>query len=297
MNAPHGGSLSDSRVSRLVELALMEDIGVGDLTSDAIIRESDLGSAEFLCKEEGIVAGLDVAGLVFELCDHSITLDRRVADGQPVGPGTIIAVADGKARGLLRGERTALNFVQRMSGIATMTSRFVKAVEGTGAKITDTRKTAPGIRVLDKMAVRMGGGVNHRFGLDDMILIKDNHVVAAGGIARAIKLCREYLMEHEITAAVEVETKNLAEVDEALTCLGVDRIMLDNFTVEAMRKAVERIAHTTAVEASGGITLERVRVIAETGVDYISIGALTHSVKGLDISLELTHMSRTDDHH
>jgi nicotinate-nucleotide pyrophosphorylase (carboxylating) len=184
-----------------------------------------------------------------------------------------------------------------MSGIATATARYARAVEGTGAKITDTRKTVPGLRVLDKLAVRLGGGVNHRFGLDDMVLIKDNHIVAAGGIARAVRLCREYLASGEITARIEVETKNLAEVDEALTCTGIDRIMLDNFQPELMRRAVERIGHSVEVEASGGITLETVRLVAETGVDFISVGALTHSVKGLDISLELTHTSASGNHH
>jgi nicotinate-nucleotide pyrophosphorylase (carboxylating) len=296
MTTPHGSPLTDSRISRLVELALMEDIGMGDLTSDAIIDEGDLGSAEFLCKEPGIIAGLDVVALVFELCDHSITLSRRMADGQAVKAGEVIALADGSARGLLKGERTALNFIQRMSGIATATARYVRAVEGTGARITDTRKTVPGLRVLDKLAVRLGGGVNHRFGLDDMILVKDNHIVAAGGIARAVQLCREYITANDITARLEVETKNLAEVDEALTCTGIDRIMLDNFQPDLMRKAVGRIDHSVEVEASGGITLETIRAVAETGVDFISVGALTHSVKGLDISLELTHTSASGDH-
>jgi nicotinate-nucleotide pyrophosphorylase (carboxylating) len=297
MTQNQGSSLTDSRISRLIEVALMEDIGIGDLTGDAIVGEADLGSAEFLCKEQGVVAGLDVVALVFELCDHSLTVNRRFADGTPVKAGDILAVVDGNARGLLRGERTALNFIQRMSGIATATARYVQAVEGTGAKITDTRKTVPGLRVLDKMAVRLGGGVNHRFGLDDMILIKDNHIVAAGGIVRAVKLCRDYLALNEIAAKVEVETRNLAEVDEALSCRGIDRIMLDNFSVDQMRKAVERIAHAAEVEASGGITLETVRPVAETGDDFISVGALTHSVKGMDISLELTHTSAPGDHH
>jgi nicotinate-nucleotide pyrophosphorylase (carboxylating) len=286
------GLLNDSRVSRLVELALLEDVGMGDITSDAILTDTDLGGASFLCKQEGVVAGLDVAALVFQYCDHSISLTRRVEDGGAVTPGMTLAVVDGLAKGILRGERTALNFVQRMSGIATTTRRYVQAVAGTGATITDTRKTAPGLRVLDKMAVRFGGGANHRFGLDDMVLIKDNHIVAAGGIARAVKLCREYLEENGITAAIEVETKNLAEVDEALSCPGIRRIMLDNFPVPLMTKAVERIARRCEVEASGGITLATVRAIAETGVDFISVGALTHSVQGLDISLELSHTAR-----
>ena len=285
-------ALSDSRVGRAVELALMEDIGMGDITSDAILAETDLATATFLCKQEGVVAGIDVAALVFSYCDHSITLHRQVKDGERVAPGTVIARVDGDARGVLRGERTALNFLQRMSGIATLTAEYVKAVAGTRAKITDTRKTAPGLRVLDKMAVRLGGGVNHRFGLDDMVLIKDNHVVAAGGIAAAVARCRNYLAEHSIRATIEVETRTLAEVDEALSCAGIARILIDNFSTDQMKKAVDRIGRRVEVEASGGITLATVRSVAETGVDFISIGALTHSVKALDISLELTQTAR-----
>jgi len=285
-------ALSDSRVGRAVELALMEDIGMGDITSDAILAETDLAEATFLCKEQGVLAGIDVAALVFSYCDHSITVHRLVADGTAVAPGTVIARVDGDARGILRGERTALNFLQRMSGIATLTAEYARAVGGTRARITDTRKTAPGLRALDKMAVRLGGGVNHRFGLDDMVLIKDNHVVAAGGIAAAVARCRNYLAEHGLTAAIEVETRNLAEVDEALSCAGIARIMLDNFSVELMKKAMDRIGRRVEVEASGGITLATVRSVAETGVDFISIGAITHSVKALDISLELTQTAR-----
>ena len=233
---------------------------------------------------------------MFSYCDHSITLHRLVQDGSPVKPGLVIARLDGNAKGILRGERTALNFLQRMSGIATLTGEFVRAVAGTGAKITDTRKTAPGLRALDKMAVRLGGGVNHRFGLDDMVLIKDNHIVAAGGIAAAVTRSRTYLADHGIDARIEVETGNLAEVEEALSCPGVGRIMLDNFDPGAMKKAVERIGRRVEVEASGGITLATVRAIAETGVDFISVGALTHSVKALDISLELSQTARGRAH-
>ena len=291
-----GDSLNDSSIGRVIELALMEDIGLGDITGDAILEETDLAAAEFLCKGEGIVAGIDVAGIVFSYCDHSITLHRLVQDGSAVNPGLVLARIDGNAKGILRGERTALNFLQRMSGIATLTGRFVRAVAGTGAKITDTRKTAPGLRALDKMAVRLGGGVNHRFGLDDMVLIKDNHIVAAGGIAAAVTRCRRYLGERRVEARIEVETKNLAEVDEALSCTGVGRIMLDNFDTGTMKKAVERIGRRVEVEASGGITLATVRAVAETGVDFISVGALTHSVKALDISLELTQTARGRAH-
>jgi nicotinate-nucleotide pyrophosphorylase (carboxylating) len=280
-------ALNDSRIGRLVELALMEDIGLGDLTSDAVLGENELAGGEFLCKENGSVAGLDVAALVFQYCDHSITLNPAVSDGTPVKRGDSIARIDGNARAILRGERTALNFLQRMSGIATLTRKYVETVSGTPAKITDTRKTAPGLRVLDKMAVRLGGGVNHRFGLDDMVLIKDNHIVAAGGITQAVRRCREYLTTREIKAAIEVETRTVEEVREALRCSGINRIMLDNFAIDQMSQAVLVIAHRVEVEASGGITLDNVRAVAETGVDFISIGALTHSVKALDISLEL----------
>lgn len=282
--------LNDSRVSRLIELALMEDIGLGDLTSDAIIPDAQLGTAEFLCKEDGVIAGLEVAALVFEICDHSVTVAPLIRDGERARRGQTVAKIDGSAKSILKGERTALNFMQRMSGIATTTRRFVDAVAGTNAKIVDTRKTVPGLRVLDKWAVRLGGGVNHRFGLDDMVLIKDNHIVAAGGITKAVEACRKFLKAEEHDVKIEVETKNLAEVQEALRCSGVHRIMLDNFELDAMRNAVDIIARKVEVEASGGVTLQTVRAIAETGVDFISVGALTHSVNGLDISLELLHV-------
>lgn len=280
--------LNDSRIGRLVELALMEDIGLGDVTTDAIVPEASLGKGEFVCKDAGVVAGLEVAGLVFRYCDQSITLTPAIAEGGVAQVGQVIATVDGDARSILRGERTALNFLQRMSGIATLTRLYVDTVEGTNARITDTRKTAPALRLLDKLAVRLGGGVNHRFGLDDMILIKDNHIVAAGGIADAVKRCMSYLREERLDLAIEVETRNLDEVREALACTGVKRIMLDNFTLTELRNAVALIAHRVEVEASGGITLGTVRSVAETGVDFISIGALTHSAKALDISLELT---------
>jgi nicotinate-nucleotide pyrophosphorylase (carboxylating) len=278
---------NDSRISRLVELALIEDIGLGDLTGEAIIPEDQLGEAELLCKAGGIVAGLPIAEMVFTFCDTSLTFEPHVADGSPVLAGQRLARVSGLLRGILKGERTALNFLQRMSGIATMTSKYVKAIEGTGARITDTRKTAPGLRALDKVAVSLGGGTNHRFGLDDMVLIKDNHIAAAGSITAAVTRCREFLERHQISAAIEVETTTLAQVNEALGCEGIQRIMLDNFNIEKMREAVTIINRRCEVEASGGITLERIRPVAETGVDVISVGALTHSVSALDISLEI----------
>ncbi len=286
----HSNVLNDSRVGRVIELALLEDIGLGDLTSDAIIPDAKLGRAEFLCMEEGVIAGLEVATLVFQYCDHGVTVQPLIRDGEFAKKGQTVAKIDGSAKSILKGERTALNFLQRMSGIATMTRSFVDAVAGTKAKIVDTRKTVPGLRVLDKWAVRLGGGMNHRFGLDDMVLIKDNHIVAAGGITQAVSACFKYLADEGHDVKVEVETKNLPEVQEAIHCKGVHRIMLDNFLLDEMREAVAMIAHRAEVEASGGVTLQTVRAIAETGVDFISVGALTHSVKGLDISLELLHV-------
>jgi len=284
--------LHDNRINRLIELAILEDVGLGDLTSEAVVPVDRMGRGKILCKETGVVAGLEVAELVFRHCDQSISMACTVQDGAPVDRGAIVARLEGNLRGILLGERTALNFLQRMSGIATLTRKYVQAVEGTSARILDTRKTAPGLRALDKLAVRLGGGVNHRFGLDDMILIKDNHVVAAGGIKAAVELCKQRLAADELSLPIEVETKNLAEVREALECGGMQRIMLDNFAPDDMRRGVEMIAHRFEVEASGGISLENVRSIAQTGVDYISIGALTHSPKGLDLSLDLVQIGQ-----
>jgi nicotinate-nucleotide pyrophosphorylase (carboxylating) len=278
---------NDGRIVRAVESALLEDIGLGDITGDATIPADQHAEGVFLCKERGVIAGLEVAALVFTLCDPESTLERLVNDGSPVRAGENAAIVRGTARGLLRAERTALNFLQRMSGIATATRCYVDAVAGTSARITDTRKTAPGLRMLDKWAVRMGGGVNHRFGLDDMVLIKDNHIAAAGSITTAVSRCVAYLQERKLSLGVEVETTSLDQVREAMHCSGVTRIMLDNFDPAAMSEAVRIINHTVEVEASGGITLSTVRAFADTGVDVISIGALTHSVRALDISLEL----------
>jgi nicotinate-nucleotide pyrophosphorylase (carboxylating) len=283
----NGDALHDGHVERLIELAIMEDVGLGDLTSEAIIPDERPGKAELLCKEDGVLAGLAVAAKVFRHCDDRVTLVPSVADGGEVKRGETIALIGGNTRAILMGERTALNFLQRMSGIATLTRKFVKAVAGTGVKITDTRKTVPGLRVFDKWAVRLGGGVNHRFGLDDMILIKDNHIAAAGSITNAVERCRRYMDVRRVSVPIEVETKNLPEVEEALSISGIARIMLDNFAVADMRRAVELIDHRVEVEASGGITLDSVEGIAGTGVDYVSIGGLTHSAKALDISLEL----------
>lgn len=279
-------TMEHGRIHQIIEDALREDAGLGDITGDATVAGDALGVAEFLCKEPGTIAGLEVAALVFQYCDPSVTFGPRYEDGAQVKAGEVIAAVSGSARAILKAERTALNLLQRMSGIATTTRRYVDAVAGTGARITDTRKTVPGLRVLDKAAVRAGGGVNHRFGLDDMVLIKDNHIAAAGGITEAVRRCNAYLTDHAIRIPVEVETATLDQVREALACTGIARIMLDNFSLPAMREAVLLIDHRVEVEASGGITLDTVRPVAETGVDLISVGALTHSVRALDISLD-----------
>ncbi|HTX17043.1 MAG TPA: carboxylating nicotinate-nucleotide diphosphorylase [Bacteroidota bacterium] len=280
-------SLQDSRVGRLIEQALMEDIGFGDITSESLVPEEKLGRGVIQLKEPGIISGIELVPLVFQYADPQTTVTPKIRDGMMGTPGQIIGEVDGPVRGILLAERVALNFLQRMSGIATTTHRFVHAVEGTGAKITDTRKTAPGLRMLDKKAVRDGGGVNHRFGLDQMVLIKDNHIAAAGSLTKAVAACREYLRERKIKIEVEVEATSIAEVAEAVACEGLSRILLDNFSPEPMAEAVRLINHRVEVEASGGVTLATVRQIAETGVDFISVGALTHSPKALDISLEI----------
>ena len=276
------------RIGRIIEDALREDAGLGDVTTDSIFPENVQGVAELTCKDSGVLAGLEVAAMVFHTCDPGTIFGQTVEDGASVRPGDVLAVIRGSVRGLLMGERTALNLLQRMSGIATATRHYVDAIAGTSARITDTRKTVPGLRVLDKWAVRLGGGVNHRFGLDDMVLIKDNHIAAAGNITEAVARCRTFLSVRKLDLAIEVETTSMAQVEEALRCRGIRRIMLDNFPVPAMREAVLLIDHRVEVEASGGITLDTVRAVAETGVDLISVGALTHSVRALDNSLELT---------
>ena len=278
-------------MARAIELALMEDSGSGDLTSESIVDDTAAGEAEIICKESGIVAGLDAARLVFRSCDRLSEYSPLKDEGAAVHRGEVVANVSGKLRGILRGERVALNLLQRMSGIATLTRAFVDAVSGTRAKITDTRKTAPGLRVFDRWAVRLGGGVNHRFGLDDMMLIKDNHIAAAGSITAAVEACKRLASARGLDIAIEVETKNLAEVGEALRCSRVTRIMLDNMSLSDMKHAVEMIDRRVEVEGSGGITLENVRAYARTGVDFISVGALTHSVRALDFSLGLLRMT------
>ncbi len=267
-------------IRRLVQRALDEDLP--DITSEAIFAPGDRGAAELVIKADGVIAGLEFAELTFAILDSSARFNAKVEDGGRVRPGQIIGEISASVHALLSGERTALNFLQRASGIATMTRQFVDAVSGTKAKICDTRKTVPGLRLLDKYAVAAGGGENHRFGLYDMFLVKNNHIDRAGSIRAAV----EGIRARGMPQAVMIEVRDRDELDEALA-LRPDFILLDNMTLAEMRAAVERTAGRVTLEASGGITLQNVRAIAETGVDRISIGALTHSVKALDISMRI----------
>lgn len=280
--------VTDGAMLRAIENALREDIGAGDITTESIIPEGARGRALFLARANGVLAGLEVAQSVFLLVDEDLRFSSRLRDGMPLLRGATIASIEGRVASILTAERTALNFLQRMSGIATMTASFVRLAEGTGAAIVDTRKTAPGLRAFDKAAVRAGGGRNHRFGLDDMALIKDNHIAAAGSLEEAVRAILLRLPQ-ERSIRVEVECESLAQLSEALGCEGIDVIMLDNFSLEHLRTGVRMIRAArpaVKIEASGNVDEQTVRRIAETGVDMISIGALTHSVKALDISLE-----------
>lgn len=280
---PHYGlSISD-----FISQALKEDIGDGDHTSLSTIEPSALGKADVKVKEEGIIAGLVVADQVLNAVDPRCIVKTLCAEGSLVRKGDVVMKVEGPVQSLLQAERLLLNCMQRMSGIATMTRRFVDVVAGTGAKILDTRKTTPNFRLFEKWAVSLGGGTNHRFGLYDMILIKDNHVDASGGIVPAIEKANTYLRTKGKELRIEIETRNIAEVEEVLRHGGVHRIMLDNFSPQAMHEAVLKINKSYETEASGGITLENVRAYAETGVDFISVGALTHSYKSLDISMKI----------
>lgn len=270
----------------LIDLAFAEDIGDGDHTTLCCIPEDAMGKSHLLIKEDGILAGVDVAREVFHRFDRTMLMEVFMEDGAQVKKGDIAFVVSGKVRSLLQTERLMLNIMQRMSGIATMTNKYVKLIEGTGAHVLDTRKTTPGMRMLEKQAVKIGGGVNHRIGLFDMILLKDNHVDFAGGIENAIDRCHHYLNEKGLDLKIEIEVRNFDELQQVLDKGGVNRIMLDNFTVADTKKAVDIINHRFEVESSGGITFDTIRSYAEQGVDFISVGALTHSVKGLDMSFK-----------
>jgi len=270
----------------LIDAALAEDVGPGDFTTLWTVPEGRRAEARIVAKSPGVIAGAEVAVEVFRRVDPSLEVTVDAADGSAVEPGDVAMTIRGSARSILTGERTALNFMQRLSGVATVTRRYVQAVEGTGARVIDTRKTTPGMRALEKAAVVAGGGANHRFGLHDMVMIKDNHIAAAGGITAAVRAVRG---RNDRGLRVEVETTSLDEVREALA-VGADRIMFDNMSVSLMREAVARVRAADPrpeTEASGGITLETIRGYAETGVDFISVGALTHSAPSLDLSLQL----------
>ncbi|NLI99671.1 MAG: carboxylating nicotinate-nucleotide diphosphorylase [Bacteroidales bacterium] len=273
-------------INNLITLAFAEDIGEGDHTTLCSIPESEMGRSQLLVKEAGVLAGVEIAKKVFGNFDPGLQLEVLLKDGAPVKPGDIAFVVSGKVHSLLQTERIVLNIMQRMSGIATVTREYVGLLKGTKAKVIDTRKTTPGMRILEKQAVKIGGGENHRLGLFDMILLKDNHVDFAGGIEQAIRGAHRYVKEKKRDLKIEIEVRNLNELTEALEVGGVDRIMLDNFSPEVTREAVRMVAGRVELESSGGITRDDIRDYAEAGVDYISVGALTHSVKSLDMSLK-----------
>ena len=276
----------DQLEDKLIDLAFAEDIGDGDHTTLCCIPEDAMGKSHLLIKEEGVLAGVEVAKKVFDAFDKTMQVEVLIEDGAHVKPGDIAMVVTGKVRSLLQTERLMLNIMQRMSGIATQTAKYVKLLEGTKTHVLDTRKTTPGLRMLEKQAVKIGGGMNHRIGLFDMILLKDNHIDFAGGINNAIDRCHAYLKEKGLDLKIEIEVRNFDELQQVLDHGGVNRIMLDNFTVPDTKRAVDIIAGRYETESSGGITFETIRGYAEQGVDYISVGALTHSVKGLDMSFK-----------
>ncbi|MBR4069865.1 MAG: carboxylating nicotinate-nucleotide diphosphorylase [Bacteroidaceae bacterium] len=273
-------------IDELITLAFNEDIGDGDHTTLCCIPATDMGKQKLLIKEAGVLAGVDMARRVINYFDPELKITSYIEDGAEVQPGDVAFVVEGRVQSLLQVERTMLNIMQRMSGIATTTRKYVRLLEGTGTRVLDTRKTTPGLRMIEKEAVKIGGGVNHRIGLFDMILLKDNHVDFAGGIENAIVRAKEYLRENGKDLKIEIEVRNMDELREVLRVGGVDRIMLDNFTPALTREAVALINHRFETESSGGITFDTIRSYAECGVDYVSVGALTHSVKGLDMSFK-----------
>lgn len=277
----------DELIDELLDLAFAEDIGDGDHTTLCCIPADEMGKQHLLVKEEGILAGVEIAKKVFHKFDPELKMTVFINDGAHVKPGDVAFVVEGRVRSLLQTERLMLNIMQRMSGIATMTAKYMDRLKGLKTKVLDTRKTTPGMRMLEKEAVKIGGGMNHRIGLFDMILLKDNHVDFAGGIANAINKANEYIKaNHKDGMKIEIEVRNFDELDEALATGRVDRIMLDNFTPENTKKAVDIVAGRCELESSGGITFDTLRDYGECGVDYISVGALTHSVKGLDMSFK-----------
>jgi nicotinate-nucleotide pyrophosphorylase (carboxylating) len=278
--------ISNQFLKQFIKSALAEDVGDGDHSTLASIPASATSKARLLVKDSGILAGIELAAYIFQQFDPTLTLDTKLKDGDPVNKGDIAFTVQGSARSILTTERLVLNCMQRMSGIATFTHRLTELVKGTKATLLDTRKTTPNFRMLEKWAVVIGGGQNHRIGLFDMIMLKDNHIDMAGGIEQALKQTKDYLRASKRDLKIEVETRNLKEVEEVLRVGGVDVIMLDNMSAEEMKKAVWLINGRYKTEASGGITEETIRSVAESGVDFISVGALTHSIKSLDLSLK-----------
>lgn len=276
----------DELIEQLLNLAFAEDIGDGDHTTLSTIPSEAMGKSRLIIKEEGILAGVKMAEKVLRKVDPAIKMNVLIEDGAKVKPGDIAFSAEGPVRSLLIAERTMLNIMQRMSGVATMTRRYQDELQGLHTKVLDTRKTTPGMRIMEKEAVKIGGGTNHRIGLFDMILIKDNHIDFAGGIEKAIERAREYCRDNNKNLKIEVEVRSLDDIRRVMAIGGVDRIMFDNFTPELTKEAVKLVAGTMETESSGGITLDNLRSYGEAGVDYISVGALTHSVKGLDMSFK-----------
>ena len=273
-------------IDKLIDLAFAEDIGDGDHTTLSCIPATAMGKSKLLIKEAGVLAGIEVAKEIFNRFDPSMKVEVFINDGTEVKPGDVAMIVEGKVQSLLQTERLMLNVMQRMSGIATMTRKYARQLEGTHTRVLDTRKTTPGMRILEKMAVKIGGGVNHRIGLFDMILLKDNHIDFAGGIRPAIEGAKTYLKAKGKNIPIECEVRSLEDIDEVFAAGGVDRIMFDNFTPELTRQAVAKVAGRCETESSGGITLDTLREYAETGVDFISVGALTHQIKSLDMSLK-----------
>ena len=278
--------IKDELIERLIDLSFAEDIGDGDHTTLSSIPADAMGKNMLLIKEDGVLAGVDMALRIFHRFDPTLQVEVLINDGAEVKKGDIVMYVTGSVRSLLQTERLMLNVMQRMSGIATMTRRYVRQLEGTNTRVLDTRKTTPGMRIMEKEAVRIGGGTNHRIGLFDMILLKDNHVDFAGGIQKAILRAQEYCKEKGKDLKIEIEVRSLDELQQVLDLGGVQRIMFDNFTPEVTRKAVEMVAGRYETESSGGITFDTLRDYALCGVDFISVGALTHSVKGLDMSFK-----------
>lgn len=273
-------------IHQFIKNALAEDVGDGDHTSLATIPGNTIGKAKLLVKDSGVLAGIDLALEIFKQVDGNLKVNVFLHDGDVIKPGDIAFEVEGDAKSILTAERLVLNCMQRMSGIATKTHQIVELLKGTKAKVLDTRKTTPGLRCLEKWAVKIGGGVNHRFGLYDMILIKDNHVDYSGGIKQAIENTKQYLEKNNKQLEIEIEVRNLDELEQVLQTGGIDRILLDNFDFDDLHEAVKRVGGRFITEASGGITIDNIRRYAECGVDYISVGALTHSVKSLDLSLK-----------